>query len=564
MLTHHPQKTPTGRIVLASLVGTAIEFYDFYVYGTAAALVLGSLFFPPSAPGTQTLAAFATFGIAFAARPVGSFLFGHFGDRLGRKSTLVSSLIVMGLSTTLIGLLPGYASAGWVAPALLCLLRLGQGIGIGGEWGGAALLATENAPAGRQAWFGMFPQLGPPLGFLLSNGLFLVLFTVLTPEQFGEWGWRIPFLASGILVVIGLYVRLSLVETPVFVQLATRAAQVRVPLVTVLRGHWRNLVLGSLAMVVCYAIFYTTTVFALSYSTRTNHVPQGHALGLLCLAILVMALTTPASAWLADRYGSRNVVLAGSVLAAASGFAMAPLLGPGTIAGTGVFMCLELAIMGVVFTPMGALLPGLFPTEVRYTGASAAYSLGGILGASLAPYAAQVLLAAGGLPAVGLYITAASIVSIAALLLLPRDLNARNLQMPGVYGPMMTASGAGRGNSATPSIQADRILSTNVNAAGQAVAFPLAHGQVDVTVFEIAVGAALPVHKHPFPRMGYILSGTLQVTNIETNQTSLYVEGDFALEAVNAWHKGENVGLNAVKLLVIDLIETGADNTVLR
>lgn len=434
-----PATAGTGRIVLASLVGTAIEFYDFYVYGTAAALVLGSLFFPPSAPGTQTLAAFATFGIAFVARPVGSFLFGHFGDRLGRKSTLVSSMLVMGASTVLIGCLPGYASAGWAAPALLCLLRLGQGIGIGGEWGGAALLATENAPPGRRAWFGMFPQLGPSLGFLLSNGLFLVLFSVLTDDQFREWGWRIPFLASGVLVAIGLYVRVSVVETPAFARLAARGAQVRVPLVTVLHGHWRNLVLGSLAMVVCYAIFYTTSVFALSYSTRTAHVPQSQALGLLCVAITMMAAVTPASAWLADKYGSRTVVLAGSVLAAASGFTMAPLLGAGTVVGTGAFMCVQLAIMGVVFTPMGALLPGLFPTEVRYTGASAAYSLGGILGASLAPYAAQVLLTAGGLPAVGFYITGAAVVSIAALLMLGRDdggaMDARDLDRPGRASP---------------------------------------------------------------------------------------------------------------------------------
>jgi metabolite-proton symporter len=408
----------TGRIVLASLIGTAIEFYDFYVYGTAAALVLGSLFFPPSASGTQTLAAFATFGIAFVARPVGSVLFGHFGDRLGRKSTLVSSLLVMGVSTMLIGCLPGYASAGWAAPALLCLLRLGQGIGLGGEWGGAVLLATENAPPGRRAWFGMFPQLGPPLGFLLSNGLFLVLFATLTGEQFRSWGWRIPFLASGALVAIGLYVRVKLVETPAFAQLAARGAQVRVPLMAVLRGHWRNLVLGSLAMVVCYAIFYTTTVFALGYSTRTGHIPQSQALGLLCVAIVVMAAVTPVSARLADRFGARGVLLVGAALAAASGFAMAPLLGAGTAAGTGAFMCLELALMGLVFTPMGALLPSLFPTEVRYTGASAAYNLGGILGASLAPYAAQVLLAAGGLDAVGLYITGAAVVSFVALLIL--------------------------------------------------------------------------------------------------------------------------------------------------
>ncbi len=409
-------KTATGRIVLASLVGTAIEFYDFYIYGTAAALVLGKLFFPAGAAGAQSLAAFATFGIAFVARPVGSFLFGHFGDRRGRKSTLVWSLVVMGLSTTLIGALPSYAVAGALAPALLCVLRLGQGIGLGGEWGGAALLATENAPRGKQAWFGMFPQLGPPLGFLLSNGLFLLLFTVLTEEQFADWGWRIPFLASALLVAVGLYVRRQVTETPEFMRLAARAGQVRTPLGTVLRHHGRNLVLGSLAMVVCYAIFYISTVFALDYGTRVAHIPRGTFLGFLCIAIVVMAVMTPVSAALSDRFGCRPVLLVGSALAAASGFAMAPLLGSGSPHGALAFVCLELALMGVVFAPMGALLPSLFPAEVRYTGASAAYNLGGILGASLAPYAAQVLLLRGGLPSVGLYITGAAVVSIMALI----------------------------------------------------------------------------------------------------------------------------------------------------
>ncbi len=335
-------KTTTGRIVLASLIGTAIEFYDFYIYGTAAALVLGKLFFPAGAAGAQSLAAFATFGIAFVARPVGSFLFGHFGhfgDRRGRKSTLVWSLVVMGLSTTLIGALPSYAVAGALAPALLCVLRLGQGIGMGGEWGGATLLATENAPRGKQAWFGIFPQLGPPLGFLLSNGLFLLLFTVLTEEQFADWGWRIPFLASALLVAVGLYVRRQVTETPEFMRLAARAGQVRTPLGTVLRHHGRNLVLGSLAMVVCYAIFYISTVFALDYGTRVAHIPRGTFLGFLCVAIVVMAIMTPVSAALSDRFGCRPVLLVGSALAAASGFAMAPLLGSGSPDGALAFVC---------------------------------------------------------------------------------------------------------------------------------------------------------------------------------------------------------------------------------
>ena len=313
--------------MVASLVGTTIEFYDFYIYGTAAALVLGQMFFPPGASGAQSLAAFATFGIAFLARPLGSFLFGHFGDRVGRKSTLVASMMTMGLSTALIGVLPGYASIGALAPALLCLLRLGQGIGLGGEWGGAALLATEYAPPGRRAWFGMFPQLGPSLGFLLSNGLFLGLLLVLTDQQFASWGWRLPFLASALLVLVGLYVRTRLDETPAFARLAARGGQVRVPLAEVLRRHSGNLVLGALAIVACYAIFYISTVFALDYGVRVAHIPRGRFLQLMCLAAVAMAVVTVVSAALADRFGCRRVLLAGLVLTALSGFALARGIG---------------------------------------------------------------------------------------------------------------------------------------------------------------------------------------------------------------------------------------------
>jgi metabolite-proton symporter len=410
-----------GRIAIASLVGTTIEFYDFYIYGTAAALVLGQLFFPQGAPGAQSLAAFLTFGIAFIARPFGSFLFGHFGDRVGRKSTLVMSLLVMGISTALIGLLPGYVTAGSLAPILLCVMRLLQGIGLGGEWGGAALLATENAPVGRRAWFGMFPQLGPSFGFLLSNGMFLLLSILLTDSQFLAWGWRIPFLASACLVAIGLYVRGKLNETPAFARLAERGGQVRVPMGEVLRNHGRSLLLGSLAMVVCYAIFYISTVFALSYATTVRHIPRETFLGMLCLAVLAMAIVTPISAALADRFGHRTVLLVGSALAMASGFLLPPLLGQGTSGEILLFLVIELALMGLVFAPMGALLPELFPTEVRYTGASAAYNLGGIIGASLAPFAAQLLLARGGLPWVGYYIVGASLLSFLAVLALRKD-----------------------------------------------------------------------------------------------------------------------------------------------
>jgi metabolite-proton symporter len=399
-----------GRIVLASLVGTTIEFYDFYIYGTAAALVIGQAFFPKSSADAQALNSFLTFGIAFLARPVGSMLFGHFGDRIGRKSTLVASMLVMGLSTTLIGILPGYAQAGELAPWLLCILRFGQGVGLGGEWGGAALLATENAPVGKRAWFGMFPQLGPPIGFFLANGLFLVLLLGLGETNFVAWAWRIPFLFSAALVAIGLYIRVSISETPAFRAAMARHERVAVPLVEVLRAHWLPLLQGSLSIVVCYALFYISSVFALGYGVTSLHIPRTTFLGLLCVAAVVMALATPLSAALADRLGRRPVLLGASTLAALVGLALPMLLGGGEIPAL-LFLCLALGVMGLTFAPLGALLPELFPTAVAYTGASVAYNLGGILGASLAPYLAQRLLAYGGLSWVGYYLTLAAAIS---------------------------------------------------------------------------------------------------------------------------------------------------------
>jgi metabolite-proton symporter len=411
-----PEDVSVRRIALASLVGTTIEFYDFYIYGTAAALVIGQTFFPDADSQAQALKSFLTFGIAFLARPVGSILFGHFGDRIGRKSTLVASMLVMGLSTTLIGLLPGYASAGAVAPWLLCLLRFGQGVGLGGEWGGAALLAVENAPEGRRAWFGMFPQIGPPLGFLLANGLFLLLLLGLGQQSFVAWAWRIPFLASAILVGIGLYVRVTLSETPAFEAAMARNERVRAPLIDVLRSHWLPLVQGSLAIVVCYALFYISTVFALSYGVNQRHIASADFLGLLCVAVVFMAAATPISAWLADRFGRRPVLLAAHGLAALTGLALPALLGAGGVGEILLFLSLALGAMGLTFAPLGALLPELFPTRVAYTGASSAYNLGGILGASLAPTFAQWLLTHGGLAWVGCYIVAAATISFLSVL----------------------------------------------------------------------------------------------------------------------------------------------------
>ncbi len=407
-----------SRIAIASFIGTAIEFYDFYIYGMAASLVIGPVFFPGEAAGSQALSAFLTFAVAFLTRPLGAILFGHFGDRIGRKATLVTSLLVMGISTTLIGCLPSYAQIGVWAPILLCVLRFCQGIGLGGEWGGAALLATENAPEGKRGWYGMFPQLGPPVGFLLATGSFLGLSHNLNDQQFIDWGWRLPFLASSVLVMIGLYVRLALTETPVFTQVLEQQQRVTFPLKNVLSMHLKPLILGALAMVVCYALFYIATVFSLSYGTSTLRIPRQQFLEMLCIAIVFMAAATPLSAWVGDRYGRRRVLLIASSLALLSGFALEPMFNSHSPLLITAFLSLELFLMGATFAPMGALLPELFPTELRYTGAGTAYNLGGIIGASFAPYIAQRLVTEGGLAWVGGYVSLAAAISFCAVLMI--------------------------------------------------------------------------------------------------------------------------------------------------
>ena len=414
MTQEPPAAISTTRIAFASFIGTAIEFYDFYIYGLAVAMVIGPVFFPNSDPAVQALNAFLTFGIAFLARPFGALLFGHFGDKIGRKTTLVASLLVMGVSTMLIGVLPGYEMVGWVAPALLCLLRFGQGIGLGGEWGGATLLAVEYAPKGKRGWFGMFPQLGPPFGFLIAVCSFLLLSNLLDDAEFRAWGWRIPFLASAALVAVGLYVRLKLAETPVFTQALKSHPPVKMPLVPLFAHHAKPLILGALVMVVCYALFYLTTVFSLSYGVTTLHIPRPQFLLMLCVAVAFMAISTPLSARAGDRFGRRPVLIVAGCMALLSGFLMEPMLGSGSPVMITAFLSLELFLMGATFAPMGALLPELFPTAVRYTGAGAAYNLGGILGASLAPYLAQQLVLHGGLSWVGGYISVAAAISVLA------------------------------------------------------------------------------------------------------------------------------------------------------
>jgi metabolite-proton symporter len=382
---------PTRRILFASMIGTTIEFFDFYIYAMAAVLVFPTLFFPKQDAATATLQSLATFALAFIARPIGSALFGHFGDRVGRKATLVTALLTMGLSTVLIGLLPTYASIGVLAPVLLALCRFGQGLGLGGEWGGAVLLATENAPAHKLGWYGSFPQYGAPLGFICSNGVFLWLSTHLDSAEILAWGWRIPFLASAALVLVGLYVRLQLVETPEFRLAMERGEKVRVPLVTVFSRHSRALILGTLGTVTTFLVFYLMTVFALNWATTGLGFARGDYLILQMIGVVFFALTIPISAAVADRIGGRRMLIIATLGISAFGFAFAPLFGSHDTARVTAFLVLGFALTGLTYGPISSALAALFPTAVRYTGSSLAFNLAGILGASLAPYIASRL-----------------------------------------------------------------------------------------------------------------------------------------------------------------------------
>jgi len=414
-----PSPASTRRVLFASLIGTTIEFFDFYIYATAAVLVFPTLFFPGGDPTTAVLQSFATFSIAFFARPIGAVVFGHFGDRVGRKATLVAALMTMGLSTIAIGMLPTYHAVGIVAPLLLALCRFGQGFGLGGEWGGAVLLATENAPPGRKAWFGMFPQLGAPIGFMLSTGSFLILTGFMAEDDFLAWGWRIPFLASSVLVFVGLWVRLRITETPEFSRVIERAERVKAPILTLLAKYKGALILGTLGATTTFLLFYLMTVFALSWATTAEPNGMGFTrqdiLPIQLIGVLFFGAFIPISALAADRFGQLNVLIAASIGIALFGLVLAPLFSGG-LSGLLIFFSLGFALMGSTYGPLSAAMAHPFRTAVRYTGASMAFNLAGIFGASVAPFAATWLATNFGLPSVGLYLAVVSVVTILALI----------------------------------------------------------------------------------------------------------------------------------------------------
>ena len=403
------------------MIGTTIEFFDFYIYATAAVLVFPKLFFPATDPASATLASLAPFAIAFMARPIGSVLFGHFGDRVGRKTTLVVALLTMGVSTVTIGALPTYHTLGFGAPLLLALCRFGQGLGLGGEWGGAVLLAIENAPPKKRAWYGMFPQLGAPVGFFLSGGVFLVLSRLLTDQQFFAFGWRLPFLASGALVLVGLYVRLTITETPVFRAALERRERVRVPMIVVFRDYGKTLVIGVLVCLATFVLFYLMTVFALAWGTSALGYSREKFLVMQLVDIVFFAVTIPVSAVLAER-GRRSALLWVTVAIGLFGLVLAPLFAAGTTEAT-VMMAIGLALMGMTYGPLGTVLSELFPTAVRYTGSSLAFNFAGIFGASLAPYIATWLAKNYGLQYVGYYLSGAALLTICGLLMMRETKN---------------------------------------------------------------------------------------------------------------------------------------------
>ena len=410
-----------GEIIAASMVGTAIEFYDNYCYSIAAAFFFPKVFFANiTDPFLATLLSFTTFAVSFLARPFGSLLFGHFGDKMGRKKTLVVALMMMGISTFVVGVLPGYDTLGAAAVVLLCLCRACQGLGLAGEWSGAALVATENAPANKRALYGSFPNLGAPIGFFCAYGVNLLLESNLSNDTMLAWGWRVPFLLSAILVVVGLVVRERMSETPVFQKALKEDRVVKAPLKELCK-HWKQVVLGTCAMGVTYTLFYILGTWSLSYGEKTLGYSHVQFLGMQMVSIFFFAAFIVVGCLQADKRGRKSVLLFTTVLTAVFSFFSPALLGTAqttTVLGVMVFLCLGFVLMGGLFGPCGAYLPELFPANVRYSGAGLAYNLASILGGAFAPTIATYLVTEYGIMALGWYLGGMSVLALVALFLI--------------------------------------------------------------------------------------------------------------------------------------------------
>ena len=414
------------RVAMATMIGTAIEYFDNYIYAMAAVLVFNHQFFHAADPLSGQIAALSTLALTFIARPLGAVLFGHFGDRLGRKNTFVMSLLVMGISTVLIGLLPTYDSIGIWATILLCLCRIGQGIGLGGEWGGAALVAIENAPEGKRGWYGTFPQLGAPLGLLLANGAFLLITALFGQAAMTDWAWRIPFLSSFVLVAIGLYVRLKLTEAPIFLAALNRPKPKALPMMEVIVTHFKPFFLGMLICIAGYVLFYIMIAFSQIYAKSTPTVSEaGYAMGLgfspqiftallMCSAIS-LAITIAISGKYIDIVGRRIWLIWTTFGVAIFGLALPYFLDNGTTTSLFWFLMIGMGLIGMGYGPLASFLPELFPTHARYSGASLTYNISGLFGASVAAIITLPLNANYGLKGVGIYLTLNAVLSLIGL-----------------------------------------------------------------------------------------------------------------------------------------------------
>ncbi|MBX7456020.1 MHS family MFS transporter [Mycolicibacterium sp. 3033] len=419
-MIRQPARVSPRRVAVASFIGTTVEFYDFLIYGTAAALVFPELFFPNATPATGILLSFATFGVGFVARPLGGIVFGHFGDRVGRRRMLVYSLVGMGMATVLIGVLPTYAQIGLAAPLLLTALRLAQGFAVGGEWGGATLMAVEHAAAERRGFYGAFPQMGAPAGTAAATLAFFLV-AQLPDEQFLSWGWRIPFLASAVLIAIGLVVRLTVTESPDFAELEQRSAVVRTPVVAAFQRHWRQILLVAGAYLAQGVFAYICVAYLVSYATTVAQVPRQWALFGVFVAAVVAVLTYPFFGALSDRVGRKPLYLLGILAMAASAFPTFALINTGRPA---FFVLALLVIFGLAMAPAagvtGALFSMSFDADVRYSGVSIGYTLSQVIGSAFAPMIATALYTAtGSSNAIAGYLIGVSAISASAVCFLP-------------------------------------------------------------------------------------------------------------------------------------------------